>query len=70
MPYHSHEVPIYNSSGTYQTNAWEIMIHDDSITSNNKLFKTNTTHVGTSGEGKPHNNISPYIVTYFWRRTK
>lgn len=23
-----------------------------------------------SGEDKAHNNVQPYIVTYFWRRTK
>lgn len=28
------------------------------------------TYTSTEGGSQTHNNVQPYIVTYFWRRTK
>ena len=43
------------------------------VTPNQEVHATSTsafTYTGWAGDNVHHNNVQPYIVTYFWRRTK
>jgi microcystin-dependent protein len=70
MPNHSHAVFIQNTTNNPQTNApkWSVALPNSwkQYTSDTMLFGPNT---NKQGGDQSHNNIQPYIVVYFWRRT-
>lgn len=52
--------------------AWTFL--DNAILQKNATYSALKANTGVSGKygtpnGDKHNNIQPYIVTYFWRRT-
>ena len=60
-----------------QTTDWYGVMIDYStknyVAPNQEVHATSTsafTYTGWAGDNVHHNNVQPYIVTYFWRRTK
>ena len=80
MPQHAHYEYImvkgYEGWPDVDVDQYGIMIDFASsnyVAPNQKVKATFTNGfvvTGHAGENVPHNNIQPYIVTYFWRRTK
>jgi microcystin-dependent protein len=58
---HTHVISDPNNpSGRYDAGTTSyVKNYDDGV----------NTNTGSSGSGTPHNNMPPYIVCYFWRRT-
>ena len=65
MPSHNHLFP----DGTVMDGApkWEMAPN----TGKQHVWDSNqwTSKTDTTGDGTPHNNLQPYIVVFFWRRT-
>ena len=64
MPKHDHGLAL-SSAGQLQDDFNDAVSSDwtENYRVNNNSIYNNT------GEDKPHNNIQPYIVTCFWKRT-
>ena len=79
MPIHSHGIRLmakgYGGWAEYTTNEHGVMIDYTSsnyVCPNEKMHASVTsgfTYSNISGGDLSHNNIQPYITTYFWRRT-
>lgn len=66
MPSHIHNVD-YNWAIDFGVYGWGAMINEyDS----DYVFKSDSIHkyMSPTGGDKSHNNIQPYVVTYFWMR--
>lgn len=62
MPNHSHPQYVSANNGTTATR------RDFSSDGASQIYAQGCNTEGAGG-GQKHNNIQPYIVTYFWRRT-
>lgn len=49
---------------------WKKGEYRDGVTAYHAARVTVNTYTSTEGGSQTHNNVQPYIVTYFWRRTK
>lgn len=69
MPSHTHPVYIENEYCAVHTganNTWRQML---GAPGGNNYVGTLNGRIEASGGGNPHNNISPYIVVYYYKRT-
>ena len=64
----------WNNAGIIGTECGQASSNKVGLRATNDMERTNGMQYGwsfyTNGGGKPHNNIQPYVVTYFWRRIK
>ena len=63
MPKHDHGLAL--SSASQLQDVFNDVVSSD-YTEN---YRVNNNSIYNAGEDKPHNNIQPYVVTYFWKRT-
>ena len=61
MPSHNHTWG-WRKSAASGNNAWDAAGSDKTGTSSDII--------GSTGGGKPHNNMPPYLAVYMWKRTK
>lgn len=59
MPEHNHSVARGTGTGTTE---WGL------VRFNNLNSSADTTRIGKTGGGQPHNNMPPYLVVYMWKR--
>ena len=60
MPSHGHTLKQRDNNGT--ASSW-------SVSGDTGKYSQLTTMIGSTGEGKPHNNMPPYLAAYVWKRT-
>ena len=63
MPSHTHEIQIPTSTNWTGNggNAFQL--------NNQTTLRDTYSYIKANGGDQSHNNIQPYIVVYFWRRT-
>ena len=68
MPSHNHRVPDQaDDNSSFKTYDWgEPMLLGTKRATKNKGYWWSITE--WKGGDKSHNNLQPYVVTYFWRR--
>ena len=63
MPSHTHEIQIPTSTNWTGNGGSAFQLN------NQTTLRDTYSYIKASGGDQSHNNIQPYIVVYFWRRT-